>query len=247
MTFAPFCRFLAPAAALFFLVTLSGCPNPNTYGTPRTVPAGKVQIVAALEGVGISESAPNGNGGTTTTSAYAPTLPTVGVRIGLTDEVDLGLRISQLSSLQGDVKINFLKSQVFDMAVAPGVQGAYVGTINTGNGSTSLGLVYLNLPLILGINFSHATTLVLTPGFTYLLATASVDNGSGSSAYASGSAPLARMGVGFNARIGNVLAIQPEVTLLKGFNSADATIWNFGVGFAFRTSQNSMPDYSDVK
>jgi hypothetical protein len=30
----------------------TGCPNPNLYGTPRTVPEGKFSGFAALEGVG---------------------------------------------------------------------------------------------------------------------------------------------------------------------------------------------------
>jgi hypothetical protein len=235
-------RLAAFAVAPVALVTLTGCPNPNTYGTPRTVPAGKVQIVAALEGVGVSTSNTTVNGvGVAGESTYLPTAPSVGVRIGLTDWVDLGLRISELSSLQADVKLNFLKSNVFDMAVAPGVQGAYISA-----GGTSLGLVYLNLPLILGINFSHSATLVLTPGFTYAIATASINDGSGTSAFANGSAPLVRMGVGFNIRIGNQFALQPEVTALKGFNDEGALYWNFGLGFLIGTSKTSMPNYDDV-
>jgi hypothetical protein len=239
-------RLAALVATPVALVVLTGCPNPNTYGTPRTVPAGKVQMVASLEGVGVSTSSQSStvNGATTTVageSFYAPTAPSVGVRIGLTDSLDLGLRLSELSSLQADAKFNFLKSNVFDMAVAPGLQGAYVSA-----GGTSLGLVYINLPLILGINFSHAATLVLTPGFTYAVATASVADGSGTGAFANGSAPLIRMGVGFNIRIGNQFALQPEVTALKGFNDLGALYWNFGLGFLIGTSKNAMPNYDDV-
>jgi hypothetical protein len=222
--------------------SLCGCPNPNTYGTPRTLPPGKVQIVASLEGVGISETTgTNAAGDKVTTSAYDPTFPSVGVRIGLADSVDLGLKIAQLSSLGADVKLNFLRSRWFDMAVDPGVQGAYLSA-----GGTSLGIFYFNVPLLLGINFTHSTTLVLTPGFTYLLATASTTDTSGTSSYVSGSAPLARFGVGFNFRVGSVLSIQPEITGLKGFNNSDATLWNFGVGFAIATSRGASPDYSDV-
>ena len=228
------------------LLTVTGCPNPNTYGTPRTLAPGKVQMVASLEGVGISSSsyATTQNGATVQNggaSFYSPTAPSVGVRVGVSDDVDLGFRLSELSSLEADVKYNFLKSKTFDMAINPGVQGAYLSV-----DQTSLGLIYLNLPLLLGINFSHSTTLVLTPGFTYLVATGSVNNSNGTSSFATGSAPLARMGVGFNFRISSQFGLQPEVTVLKGFNDANATIWNFGLGFLIGTSKGSMPSYDDV-
>src|SRR6188768_1744011 len=32
----------------------TGCPNPNTYGTPRTTPVGKIQHNVAAEGFGYS-------------------------------------------------------------------------------------------------------------------------------------------------------------------------------------------------
>jgi hypothetical protein len=241
-------RLLVVGAAPLALVMLTGCPNPNTYGTPRTIAPGKVQIVASLEGVGLSDTqvttTPAANGTTTQTvpySFYAPTLPSVGVRVGVADSVDLGFRFADLSSLGVDGKFNFLRSRVFDMAVDPGVQGAYISA-----GGDSLGLFYFNLPLLLGINFSRALSLVLTPGFTYLLATTSVAAGGTSSAVVSGSAPLARFGVGLNIRIGQRFAIQPEVTALRGFDAEEPTYWNFGLGFVIGTSKDSMPDYSDV-
>jgi hypothetical protein len=237
-------RLLVLAAAPLGVTTLTGCPNPNTYGTPRTIAPGKVQIVASLEGVGLSEtSRPTGTGTQTASySVFSPTLPSVGVRIGVADSVDLGVRLAELSSLEFDGKFNFLRTRTFDMAIDPGVQGAYIGV-----DGTTLGLFYFNVPLLLGVNFSHALTLVLTPGFSYLVATASNVNGSGTSAYVSGSAPLARLGVGLNIRIGERFALQPEVTALRGFDSEEPTYWNFGLGFVIGTSKRSMPNYDDLR
>ena len=228
------------AAATVGLAALTGCPNPNTYGTPRTIEPGKVQVVAALEGVGLSSAG---------TSTYLPTLPTVGVRVGVADGVDLGARISNLSSLQVDGKFNFIKSNSFDMAVDPGLQVAYFGSVtssSSSSNSTSLALVYFNLPLLLGINISHSVTLVLTPGITYLYATASTDGGSGTSDFASNSVFLARFGVGFNFRVAESVALQPEITMLRGFDSGNTTFLNFGFGGSFGTSKGAMPDYSTV-
>lgn len=233
-------RLLVLAAAPLAFVTLTGCPNPNTYGTPRTIAAGKVQVVASLEGVGLSDTQTTGTGNQTYTF-YAPTLPSVGVRVGVADSVDLGFRFSNLTSLGVDGKFNFLRTPAFDMAVDPGVQGAYLSA----NGD-NFGLFYFNLPLLLGINFSRALTLVLTPGFTYLVATADVNASGTSAAVVSASAPLARLGVGLNIRIGPRFALQPEVTALRGFDSEEPTYWNFGLGFVIGTSKNAMPDYSDV-
>jgi hypothetical protein len=230
------------ALAAVAVATLTGCPNPNLYATPRTMPPGKVMIQASLEGVGI-----NAKEGGTTDSVYLPTLPSVGVRVGVADGIDLGARVSNLSSLQVDGKFNFLRTNNFDMAVDPGVQVAGLPSVSTGSGSsTSIGLFYFNIPLVLGINFNHALTLVLTPGASVLAATASVSSGSGISDFASSSVFLARFGVGFNIRATDVISIQPEITLLRGFNSEDTTFFNFGVGGNFGVSKGSAPDYSTV-
>ena len=67
----------------------TGCPNPNTYGTPRTTPSGKLSHSIAVEAVGIS--ATDGATGEEV-SATAPTLPTYTLRIGLADQLDMGIR-----------------------------------------------------------------------------------------------------------------------------------------------------------
>jgi hypothetical protein len=246
-------RRVALVAAPFLVVpVLTGCPNQNLYATPRTVPAGKVNIQASAEGVGLSAKTAcvNGTGGASscTDSIYLPTLPSVGVRVGVADGVDLGARLSNLSSLQIDGKFNFIRSNTFDMAVDPGIQAAYLGSVTSGSGSgsTSLGLFYFNIPLVLGINFTHALTLVLTPGATVVLATDSVNSGSGTSEFATGTAPFFRMGLGLNIRATDTVSIQPEFTLLRAFNSDEATLMNFGVGGNFGIGKGSGPDYSTV-
>src|SRR5262245_48053406 len=116
--------------SLAFLCT--GCPNPNTYGTPRTTPAGKLSHSIAVEAVGISVT----DGATNEeVSATLPTLPTYTLRIGLADQHDMGVRAANLTSLGADLKWNFVKSDVLDIAIDPGFQFA---TLTVNNDSTTL-------------------------------------------------------------------------------------------------------------
>src|SRR5690349_21254831 len=90
---------LATIAAL-----CTGCPNPQTYGTPRTTPAGKIQHNLAAEGIGASSDAG---------SFTVPNVPTYTLRVGVADTVDIGARIANLTSIGADVKWNFIKSDSF--------------------------------------------------------------------------------------------------------------------------------------
>src|SRR5215207_1572927 len=82
----------------------TGCPNPNTYGTPRTTPVGKVQHTVAAEGMSYNIE----QGGRTDSGTF-PNLPSYQLRVGVADTVDIGARITNLTSVGADVKWNFLK------------------------------------------------------------------------------------------------------------------------------------------
>jgi hypothetical protein len=229
-----------PAAFL-----LCGCPSPNNYTVPRTLDRGQVQWQVAAEFIGVSYNQPttttNANGTTSTqnqnVSASAPMLPTFGARIGLADGFDLGLRVANLDSLGIDGKIRLLKGR-FDLAVDPGIQGYYV-TVD----DVSLGVVYLHLPLLAGINFNKDITLVLKPGIIYSVATASASSGSGVEGVASSTGVFGDFGAGFDFRIGKRFSIHPEVTVMPQFGASNnALVWVGGVGFNI----GAQPDYSDL-
>jgi hypothetical protein len=213
---------MAGCAALL----LCGCPNPNTYQTPRTLDPGKVQVNIAAEGIGANYA-----GG----SVWAPMLPTVGLRVGVLDGFDLGFREQNFDSLGMDAKIRLLKS-TFDLALDPGLQGFYLNVNGVG-----AGVFYFDLPVLLGINFSRSVSLVLSPGVVYDLLTANVSSSSGVSGSATATGWLGRLGVGIDFRVSKKLAIHPEVTLLDNFGDG-ATIWVFGIGF----NVGAQPDYSDI-
>ena len=214
----------------------TGCPNPNTYGTPRTTPAGRVQHTIAAEGIGLSYDRPTTNG-EVTDSATLPNFPSYQLRVGVTDEVDIGAKILNLSTIGADVKWNFIKGDTFDMAAVPGFQVVYF-SVN----DNSITQFYGNLPLLFGINVGESVTLVPSAGVTYALSSATAADGDGNSAAFTEGGLWLRAGIGFNFRISPKFAMHPEVTFLKNMpadDEVDALLYIFGLGFNF----GSLPVY----
>jgi hypothetical protein len=239
----------AVAAAL----TLTGCPNPQTYGTPRTVAKGKVTHTVAAEGMYVGGEVTTttttfdaaGNPVTTESkenvTAGFPLPPTYQVRIGASDQVDIGIKVSNMTSLGADVKVNPVRGD-FDLAVDPGLQWFGVS-----GSSGSVNVVYLHLPLLLGFNLSQDFSLVLTPGVLYSFAASSVDDSEGESAVFETGGLAGRLGLGFDARFSPTFALHPEVTAIRGvtgdMGEVKSTIVLFGLGFNIA----NIPDYSDVQ
>jgi hypothetical protein len=236
---APF--LLAAAGAL--LVT--GCPNPNTYGTPRTVRPGKLSHSIAAEWVGWSfkervEDPETGEvlqEAEVSGSIIAP--PTYTLRLGVADTVDVGFRAANLSSLGADVKWNFAKSEFFDAAIDPGAQWLNVG----------FDVVHLHAPVLIGFNFSEAVSLVLSPGVMY--GVSSFDTGEDDldnelNELLGADGLYGRLGVGFDFRFTKRFAVHPEVTFLRSFSQDDDTqlegalTYMFGIGFNF----GNLPDFA---
>jgi hypothetical protein len=213
---------VAAAAAM-----LTGCPNPNTYGTPRTTPPGKISHSVAAEAWGFKAT----DGATDAeVSAVVPVPPTYTLRVGLADPVDIGVRVANMTSLGADVKWNFIKGDVFDMALDPGFQWYSISV-----GEVSTNVIYLNGPLLLGFNLDDSISLVLTPGVTYGLVSADITS-DGNEAGATSDGMLGRLGLGFDFRISDGFAIHPEITFLKTLSNPDnddVLMYTFGVGFNF--------------
>lgn len=221
------CALAAPA------LLATGCPNPNTYGTPRTTPAGRVQHTVAAEGISYRLQDSPQQGGEVATGTF-PTFPTYQLRVGVADRVDIGARINNLSSVGADVKWNFLRSESFDLAIAPGFQVFHISGTSAGT-TTGYTQFYGNAPLLLGVNLSEEVSLVPTLGVTYGYnsATAVSDD---SSAAASIDGLILRGGLGFNFRISPKFAMHPEVTMLQFLNddsAAKVRLFIFGLGFNF--------------
>jgi len=227
---------------LSWLFTLTGCPNPNIYGTPRTTPAGKISHSIAAEAIGFKTD----SGGAT-----FPTAPTYTLRIGATDNLDIGVRIANLSTLGVDGKFNFLKTRSFDMAVDPGAQFFYFSSSasssdGTSSSSASIMGTYLHLPLLFGINLGSSVTLVPTAGIMYGMISGSSSASSGSSSDSvkadANTGVIGRFGLGVNLRILNGFAMQPEFTVMKPFKEGSSGyLYLAGLGFNF----GALPGYED--
>jgi len=233
---------LGLVVGLGWLFTLTGCPNPNIYGTPRTTPAGKISHSIAAEAIG----AKTDSGGAT-----FPTAPTYTLRVGATDNLDIGVRIANSSTLGVDGKFNFLKSRSFDMAIDPGAQFFYFSTSSssgTSNSSVSIMGTYLHLPLLMGVNLGSSVTLMPTAGIMYGVISGSSSASSGSSSDSvkadANTGIIGRFGLGVNVRILDGFAMQPEFTMMKSFkDGASGYLYLAGLGFNF----GALPSYADGK
>lgn len=216
---------------------LTGCPNPNTYGTPRTTPAGKLAHTVAAEGVGFRFE--DTDGSSVSGGFVAP--PTYMLRIGVADRLDLGLRVNNLASFGADAKFNFVRSEALDLAIDPGLQWLNVG----------FNVVHVHAPLLLGLNVSDTLSIVLSPGVMY--GTNDFEQKTGEELseleQLTGSTGLqGRFGVGFDIRVSKKFAVHPEATVMRSFQEptdseiGEATLYMMGVGFNF----GNLPDFSDV-
>jgi len=218
-----------------------GCPNPNTYTTPRTIGSGRVSHSVAAEAWGFSVADRASNGSTTTLTGTVPTFPTYTLRIGIGEYAEIGARLANASSLGADIKVNFLRSSFLDLAIDPSAQLFQMSSSSNG-ASSSVSILYLHVPLLVGLNLSRAFTLVLSPGFTYGFASASVASSSGQDQASGTIGMMGRMGLGFDIRMSPGFALHPEITFLRTLESEASTLYILGVGFNF----GAMPNYDDV-
>jgi hypothetical protein len=229
------------AICFALMLTHSGCVSPHTYGTPRTLPAGKVSQTLALESVSAVATLPSRSSPTranATPGLFAP--PFYMVRFGAGERAEIGLRTAKLATWGFDVKVRLLKARTVDVAVNPMVQIVF----------DELTGPHLHLPLLVGFNVTRDVTFLLTPGISYaeyLRADdrANVELGGRPTIDTYGA--LARLGAGLTLRVLRRFAIQPEVTLLRSLQpSHDApfssiTFVAFGLGFTW----GAQPSYAD--
>jgi len=139
---------------------IGGCAV-SSYTTADTLPAGRAQFWAAPQALRMAvASAPQ-------------TMPFVelGTRYGLTDAVELGLRVG--AGAQVDAKIALRRSgpqQRLSVAVAPGV--GYIGNFSgtpTGADGDDLHFVGATLPVLLSYRLGDGVQLTLGPRVAWLM------------------------------------------------------------------------------
>ena len=224
---------------------LVGCANPNTYTTPRTIGAWHFQNSIALEAAGAYTPAAPSIDVPAAESETDLVPPTYTLRLGLGRSWEIGARIGNLSSLGGDLKWNFLRSSLIDLAIDPAFQ-VYEVTPNDSNGISTTFSFY-HVPLLVGVNLSRRASLVFTPGVSWGFAsggserfTNGLHDGSNTSTGA-----LGRFGVGVDLRMWPGVALHPEVTFLRRLGSSDypkTILYVVGLGINF----GAMPNYDDL-
>ncbi len=175
-----------------------------------------------------------------------PTFPTYTLRVGVADRLEVGARIANMSSLGADFKWNFVKGRTFDAAIDPAFQFFHLSTgtsTSTDNADSSVNVVYLHAPLLLGINFNEILSLVLTPGIAYGFASATVQTNDARDSASGTTGVMGRFGVGLDVRVFDGFALHPEITFLRTFKSDAALIYMAGLCFNF----GKLPSYADVE
>jgi hypothetical protein len=229
------------AAALGLSVLASGCLNPNTYGTPRTTPVGEVQQTLAFEVVSYrAVSRFEGTSQSQTEAGNTPLAPTYALRYGLSETLDIGGRFGNFSSLGTDLKWNFFKTDVIDVALDPGVTSFVVFDGIGGDGANVH--VYANAPLLFGINPGPELTIAPSVGLGYGLNTNEQAFNNSQEAIAATEALLLQAGLGLDFRLSSYFAIHPEMSVIRRLSgpAGSAMIWyTFGLGFSW----GALPNY----
>lgn len=233
---------VSPTALVALAATLLGCPNPNTYGTPRTTPAGKLQHTIAAEVLHETATYSTRAPGAVTTfretaKGTLPLLPTYQLRVGLAERVDVGARLSNVGGLGTDVKWNFVRSELVDLAIDPGLQARTVLAWNQG---TPGGALLVNLPLMVGLNLARTVTVVFLGGPAAGLATRGRTAGPRVLDEAP-RGPAVHAGLGVQLRASRGFALHPEIGAMRFFSSTEDLVVVFGVGFTF----GSLPSYAE--
>ncbi len=195
-------------------LVLSACHS-NLYTTPRTVPAGKSSHIVALH------------------AEPYPGMVYIG-RVGIADRVDMGLHATYYFN-KLDVKVNFLRTKYFDMAVNPAVSYGYEPVVDDLRLKASL-------PIMLGLNVSPDVTFMFQGGPVLM-------RYRDSNFYAPTEEPITVIGAiggGIQIRVHDYVYLQPEV----GINYFDyqpiagTRYWpNFGIAVGF----GPQPQYDDSK
>jgi hypothetical protein len=233
-------RSSSRSPSLLGLLACWGCANPNLYTVPRTVPKNELQVVVAPEVTGFGGSKP----GASDFDRLVPALPTVGVRYGLSDNVDIGGRLSNILTTSGDIKWNPIRSPAFDLAIAPGAQIYQVQDVGDSDvdaaTEASRTVFIANLPLLLGLSLSRSVVVVPTVGVSYALAKEAPASASDIEQSQVIRGAFLRAGLGIDLRLIENVALHPEFTVMRGVTQMDGyMLYMGGIGFVI----GHLPEY----
>jgi hypothetical protein len=184
----------------------------STVKTATTVPRGQNQLVAALEG----------SGGAPVELPVKPLLPelVIGVRRGLTDRVEVGAKLTGLpfgrrlttAALEGEVKLQLRRRPDSRLVIALGPAAGFRWVSTSG---ASMQVTYGTVPLIFGVDVGRHQ-IVFAPELGLQLWT--------SAGATPIWAPMAGLSLGFVWRVGERLALVPEVAAYRSTVAIDDSV-----------------------
>jgi hypothetical protein len=202
----------AKISTLALAFALSGCLSANGFGVARTVLPKEVSHAAGLTGFAAREDSGDDilpGGGV----AYA-------LRVGLADRLDLGAAISFPAQMRVDLKYNPLRTTHFDLAVAPAAWLAYYPL----RGDETPIIVGADVPVLIGINPTETVTLIPSLGPGVLVSPSNQQR-----------AFYLRGCLGARFRLGETLALHPELTMMWDPGRGTFSDAAFGLGLVFGT------------
>jgi hypothetical protein len=217
----------------------TGCLNVSRYGTPRTTPVGEVQHSLSGELIGFRGAARGAYRQNPVPGDYpyyyssesgiaadnTPTLPSYGLRVGVTERIDFGLRLPSFAAIDLDLKWNFARSAWLDAALEPGVAATYYRE----------GHFLFTSPLVLGINPSPDFSIVPAFGLAYSSDADGSVSGDSIERLARVEAGYIQAGLGLDFRFAD-FSVHPEMSTLRSFvaaGDADISWYTFGIGFGW--------------
>lgn len=197
------------SAALF----MTGCPSYTMLQSPEVMAEGETRFTVAPGFIGATAEG---------AGLAAPTVE-FGLRHGVADKMDFGVRFYPVG-LAFDFKYQFVDSPQLDVSFAPGLSGFAVGS-SAGGG----GLVYLHLPVLVGINLSDSFALVLAPRANVITA---FGGGTAGAGLQLGS------GAGLHFKLSESFVLMPEFVFMRTIGGTEdvagyATLFQATLGLQF--------------
>jgi hypothetical protein len=200
-------------------LTFSGCFSFTNFQTARTVGKDKTELGFSINALGFSEI---------DSSAFIR-IPTFefGGKYGITENIDVGVRLSNFGTFLGDFKYQFYGDKESMFAAATGISlGASMFGFSLRSTSESFGFYQFDIPLHLSVHPSEVFAFYFTPRYI------------GLSGYKAGSDGIDQLmvfspGIEFGKRLKVIL----NYNLLVPFDQVffgDGNISQFGIGFKFK-------------
>lgn len=205
----------ALSTSLLFTFGLSACLGVNTYGYSRTLEPGEYRLLLAVEQFQTDD---HGN----RLRAVTP-----GLRMGVAEDIDAGVRLPNLGAISVDLKGELVHG-AFGKALDP------MASLSAFPGDGTTGLV--QVPVLFSFFPGERLSLTATSGIGYGWVHGGQPTNQNTLFDFSGlpddmlAGPVARFGLGFQVQATKRFSIGPEITMLKAIQEDRVARYYGGIG-----------------